>query len=607
MPEELVIVLAIIVAALWVVIKIFGAVSKGLQELSKELHEGRAKYRDNAFQKKRAKLACYVKAVRPDDLARAERTTSKLQSEFERLRSETVWIAKPPTWEKKRFQRQLSSPQTEFCSEMNIEEIDAVLCPNEVSWFDKESSILARDCIYPLAAPVMECSEFREQFVPSLELDEATLEVDRTAIREKYINRFFNQELLEVEQYNQRRVAILARYSDLNNQIHAWNADQRMLWNRYVQDSKRMAQEELDNYRLHAREYSDECNKEKGTVSAALQGFIEGKKELTIARIQCILGTLTMPWSIPRLWEIDFDEEQHILIVEIALPDVVHRPPIKTVLLKSGPAAKPLNQTERKEFIPKVHPAILLRIAYELFRNDTSKLVKLLVVNGWVSFDDPTSGVKTKAYTASLMVEHHQFASLNLKKLDPLAAFQSLNGKSAGRIIDIIPIEPVLNLKRSDSRFVEAKEVLNTLDGSTNLAAMDWQDFEHLIRELFEKEFSGRGAEVKITQASRDRGVDAMVFDPDPIHGGKYVIQAKRYTNTVDVSAVRDLCAVVRKEGASRGILVSTSTYGADAYAFANNEPVTLLTGAELLGLLKKHGYQFRINLSEARRLLSGL
>jgi restriction system protein len=228
-------------------------------------------------------------------------------------------------------------------------------------------------------------------------------------------------------------------------------------------------------------------------------------------------------------------------------------------------------------------------------------------VNGWISFNDPTTGTTKKAYTASLMVEHHQFASLNLKRLDTLMAFQSLNGKSAGRLIEIIPIEPVLNLQRSDSRFVDAKEVLNTLDGSTNLAAMDWQDFEHLIRELFEKEFAGRGVEVKIKQASRDRGVDAIVFNPDPIHGGKYIIQAKRYTNTVDVSAVRDLCAVVRKEGATKGILVTTSTYGSDAYAFANNEPITLLDGGKLLWLLRKHGYTFRIDLQEARRLKQSL
>lgn len=192
----------------------------------------------------------------------------------------------------------------------------------------------------------------------------------------------------------------------------------------------------------------------------------------------------------------------------------------------------------------------------------------------------------------------------DLPYANPVAAFDSLHGKSAGKLIEIIPIEPMLSLNRKDKRFVNARAVLSMLGPETNLAAMDWQDFEHLIRELFEKEFAGRGAEVKVTQASRDRGVDAIVFDPDPIHGGKYVIQAKRYTNTVDVSAVRDLCAVVKKEGASRGILVTTSTYGADAYAFANNEPVTLLNGAELLGLLKKHGYKFKINLDEARKLI---
>jgi restriction system protein len=123
------------------------------------------------------------------------------------------------------------------------------------------------------------------------------------------------------------------------------------------------------------------------------------------------------------------------------------------------------------------------------------------------------TGINTKAYTASLMVASDQITTLNLTKIDPLVAFDNLHGKSAGRLIEIIPIEPMLSLNRKDSRFVNAKEVLKGLGTETNLAAMDWQDFEHLIRELFEKEFSFRkGAEVKITQASRDRGVDAIVF-----------------------------------------------------------------------------------------------
>ena len=114
---------------------------------------------------------------------------------------------------------------------------------------------------------------------------------------------------------------------------------------------------------------------------------------------------IRLPGSVPHTWDIDFDEEQQIAVIDIGLPDVVHRPPYKTVILKSGAVKKPLNQTERKELVPKVHPAILLRIAYEVFRSDTDETIKLLVLNGWVKFDDPATGVNTKAYTASLMVE----------------------------------------------------------------------------------------------------------------------------------------------------------------------------------------------------------
>lgn len=133
---------------------------------------------------------------------------------------------------------------------------------------------------------------------------------------------------------------------------------------------------------------------------------------------------------------------------------------------------------------------------------------------------------------------------------------------------------------------------------------MDWEDFEHLIRELFEKEFNSRGGEVKVTQSSRDEGVDAIAFDPDPISGGKIVIQAKRYTRTVGVAAVRDLYGTVMNEGATKGILVTTSDFGPEAHKFATAKPLSLLNGANLLHLLRKHSYDARIDLAEAREAL---
>ncbi|SOY27421.1 Mrr restriction system protein [Acetatifactor muris] len=161
----------------------------------------------------------------------------------------------------------------------------------------------------------------------------------------------------------------------------------------------------------------------------------------------------------------------------------------------------------------------------------------------------------------------------------------------------------MVEISREDSRFIDGYEVADKLDESVNLAAIDWQDFENLIREIFAEEFNSIGGEVKITQASRDGGVDGIAFDPDPIRGGKIVIQAKRYTNVVGVSAVRDLYGTIINEGATKGILVTTSNYGNDAYKFAKGKPITLMNGANLLFLLEKHGHKAKIDLKEAKEL----
>lgn len=336
------------------------------------------------------------------------------------------------------------------------------------------------------------------------------------------------------------------------------------------------------------------------------EGYSKSTKEAVVERFNLVLSNVTLPPSIPQIWEIDFDTNEGIMIVEIKLPDVVHNQVFKEVELKKGKVKKVISIKEQRDMVPNIHPSIILKIAYEIFRNDYADIIKLLVVNGWVEFDDPTTGNKIRTYTASLATSKEQITQLKLSKLDPVSAFANLKGKSAGKLIDIIPVSPMMSLDKKDKRFIETKDVMGTLDTQTNLASMDWQDFENLIAELFQKEFSEEGTEIKLTQSSRDKGVDAIVFNPDPIRGGKYVIQAKRYTNTVDVSAVRDLVAVVAHEGASRGILVTTSTFGADAYAFVQNKPITLLDGAKLLGLLEKHGYKFRVNLAEARKQYVG-
>lgn len=64
---------------------------------------------------------------------------------------------------------------------------------------------------------------------------------------------------------------------------------------------------------------------------------------------------------------------------------------------------------------------------------------------------------------------------------------------------------------------------------------------------------------------------------------------------------MRDLYGTVMNEGAIRGILITTASYGPDSYEFAKDKPISLVDGSNLLSMLQRHGKNFRIDLDEAR------
>ena len=255
--------------------------------------------------------------------------------------------------------------------------------------------------------------------------------------------------------------------------------------------------------------------------------------------------------------------------------------------------------------LPKLYEkhlyTLCLNTIHDAFTLDVTRLAKSIVYNGFVEDYSPRTGRLERNLILSLMIDRDTFSGIDISHVDPKKCFKSLKGVSAAKLIDIVPVQPVLQINKEDHRFIESKDV--TVNEGTNLAALPWEDFEQLVREIFELEFAQNGSEVRVTQASRDGGVDAIVFDPDPLRGGKIVIQAKRYTNTVPVSAIRDLYGTVINEGANSGIIITTSDYGRDSYEFAKDKPLKLLNGGHLLALLNKNGRKGYINLTEAKNI----
>lgn len=354
---------------------------------------------------------------------------------------------------------------------------------------------------------------------------------------------------------------------------------------------------------IHAQ-VQREYNQQISTLKAKYEA---GEQQAILDYYKLVFSNSTYPEPISLQHRIEYATENKSLAIEIELPSISSLPDglsFKYIRSKEYIEEKKISPKELDKLYDDLIYQIIIRVAHESFEADIANHVNHLFINGNVNFIDPSTGKLTSACVATISIEKMSFLDMNLSAVDPKLCFRKLKGISAVSFKNVTPIAPIFNMNTHDRRFIEGYEVLRNVGTTTNLASMNWEDFEHLVRELFEREFSSTGGEVRVTQSSSDGGVDAVAFDPDPIRGGKIVIQAKRYTNIVGVSAVRDLWGTVQHEGATKGILVTTSDYGPDSYEFVKGKPLTLLNGSNLLNLLEKHGTKASINITEAKNTM---
>jgi restriction system protein len=310
--------------------------------------------------------------------------------------------------------------------------------------------------------------------------------------------------------------------------------------------------------------------------------------EAVVTYCSMVLAGSRYPDEFPQQHKVAYVPESRQLVIEMDLPTYDIVPPdaeYRYVKAKDEitPKARPLAQ--RKALYASVVAQVTLRTVHEMFQADRAGHIESVVFNGHVDTTDPRTGQPIHPCLVTLRTTRDLFGGLDLARVEPGACLQGLNASLSRNPAELNPVRPVLEFSMVDPRFVEETDVLSAIDQRPNLMDLTPGEFEALITNLFEK----MGLETRMTQPSRDGGVDCVAYDPRPIFGGKVVIQAKRYRNTVGVSAVRDLFGTLQNEGASKGILVTTSGYGRASFEFAQNKPLELLSGSNLLYLLEEH------------------
>jgi restriction system protein len=296
------------------------------------------------------------------------------------------------------------------------------------------------------------------------------------------------------------------------------------------------------------------------------------------------------PEGFPRQVSAAYDAAAGQLVLDWELPDYGVVPEAKSVRYVSSTdqekeTARPAAQ--RRALYREVLAQCMLLVLHELFAADEHGALDSVALNGFVDGHDPTTGRPGSIYLATAMAPRSTFRGLHLAQVDAASCLvDALRGQLSARPDQLASVRPSRR-----PRDVTSRASAHGGAEEPDLYEMDPIAFENLVADLFR----AMGMQAVTTQRSNDGGVDVDALDPTPIRGGKIVVQVKRYRNTVQPGAVRDLYGTVQDAGANKGVLVTTSGFGPGSRTFAHGKPLELISGPELVDLLHRHGLRGRL------------
>ncbi|MFJ9740901.1 restriction endonuclease [Streptomyces sp. NPDC101166] len=364
---------------------------------------------------------------------------------------------------------------------------------------------------------------------------------------------------------------------------------------RAAQAAEAERQRQLASYQREYQEWADarraEVRRHNAGVTAITEGVRRGDPESVVEYFSAALYASTAwPEAFPRQVAAAYDPAARQLVLDWELPPYTVVPETKSVRYTAATdqdKETPRPVSQRRALYREVLAQCVLLVLHELFAADEQGALESVALNGFVDGHDPTTGRPGPIFLATVMAARSSFRDLHLAQVDAGSCLaDALRGQLSARPDQLTPVRPGRRPQE-----VGNPVVAHGGGEEPDLFAMDPIAFEGLVADLFR----AMGMQAVTTQRSGDGGVDVDALDPTPIRGGKIVVQVKRYRNTVPPTAVRDLYGTVQDTGANKGVLVTTSGFGPGSHTFANGKPLELISGAELVDLLHRHGLSGRL------------
>ena len=286
----------------------------------------------------------------------------------------------------------------------------------------------------------------------------------------------------------------------------------------------RRLEQARSEYQRTVTEIEERLARQHAEIEAFKASFEGGEPDAVIQYFAMVLERSHYPDGFPQLFRLAYIPESHQLVVQYSLPTFDRVPAVAEYrYVKTGDKVteKPRPLRGQQDLYKRIVAALTVRTLHEIFNADRSGIVETVAFNGHVDTVSDATGKEVYPCLVTLMTTRDSFMDRDFSRVDPLACLLDLSASVSKNPAELVPVRPVLEFDMVDPRFVEEADVLSGLDQRPNLMELSPGEFESLITNLFTK----MGLETRMTQPSRDGGIDCVTFDNRPIFGGRLLFK----------------------------------------------------------------------------------
>lgn len=286
--------------------------------------------------------------------------------------------------------------------------------------------------------------------------------------------------------------------------------------------------------------------------------------------------------TLPRYHEFGMD----VLTALSAAPSGLSKP----VLYDRVANARSLTPADRAETIPS---------GQSTFENRVGWILSYMKKAGWV--ENPKRGVWT--ITPSGLARCLQGSPIDLSELRSVALRRVPSESNPSDPPPAVPDEPMDATPRERIDGAVA-EIIDDLRASLleRIGASTPVFFERLVLRLLSKMgYAGKLGRAEHAGQTNDGGIDGILY-LDRLELERVYVQAKRWQGSVGASVVRDFAGSMDAEGATKGVILTTSTFTKEARAYIQRSPkaIRLVDGQELSRLL----VEFEVGVDRAATIV---